>query len=118
MFHHGTTDRPQIGTTEDWYFINPLFEPHPMHLHLVNFQLVNTFSLKKTPDGCIIYELDFFRISGYSLFKGLNNADLCQKLNAMTIADTDALYSYLEANNLFDSFTNKNIGKVYGLNIL
>jgi FtsP/CotA-like multicopper oxidase with cupredoxin domain len=81
MFNMGESDNPKIGTTEDWYIINNIWEPHPMHLHLVNFQVVQTYSLKKTADNCTYYELDFFRFSNYSAFQGLTNSKLCKTLN-------------------------------------
>ena len=32
--------RPRAGTVEHWKFSNPTNHPHPMHLHLVQFQIV------------------------------------------------------------------------------
>ena len=32
---------PKLGTTEKWRFTNPTTHPHPMHLHLVQFQVTN-----------------------------------------------------------------------------
>jgi spore coat protein A len=34
------TEKIQIGTTEDWIIVNPTMNSHPIHLHLVQFQLV------------------------------------------------------------------------------
>jgi spore coat protein A, manganese oxidase len=34
------SETPQVGTTEDWVFVNT-FDSHNMHLHLVQFQLVS-----------------------------------------------------------------------------
>ena len=48
MYGQGASDLPKIGTIEDWYFINTISEAHPMHTHLVNFQVVNKFTLKRT----------------------------------------------------------------------
>lgn len=50
MFDMGASENPKIGTVEDWYFVNTLFEAHPMHFHLVNFQVIQTFSLKMVQD--------------------------------------------------------------------
>jgi len=36
-----TTETPQEGTTEVWEFVNLTADAHPMHLHLVQFQLIN-----------------------------------------------------------------------------
>lgn len=37
----GTTEMPVEGTTEVWQIINTTADAHPMHLHLVQFQLVS-----------------------------------------------------------------------------
>jgi len=34
------TEDPELGTIEDWIIINPTADTHPIHLHLVQFQLV------------------------------------------------------------------------------
>jgi spore coat protein A len=34
------TEEPAVGTTEYWVLINPTGDAHPIHLHLVQFQLV------------------------------------------------------------------------------
>ena len=59
-FHQGRSDYPTIGTTEDWYFINCLRLFHPIHVHLINFQVKKVLSLRRlTPDSlCVLYELD------------------------------------------------------------
>jgi spore coat protein A, manganese oxidase len=36
----GPTETPTAGTIEDWYFINLTPDTHPMHTHLVSFQVV------------------------------------------------------------------------------
>jgi spore coat protein A len=35
-----STERPRVGTVEDWYFINLTPDTHPMHVHLFTFQVV------------------------------------------------------------------------------
>ena len=40
-----TTETPQEGTTEVWEFVNLTADAHPMHLHLVQFQLLNRQAL-------------------------------------------------------------------------
>jgi FtsP/CotA-like multicopper oxidase with cupredoxin domain len=35
------TETPILGSTEDWVIVNPLMEAHPIHLHLVQFQIVS-----------------------------------------------------------------------------
>jgi spore coat protein A len=34
------TETPTVGTIEDWYYINLTGDTHPMHAHLVTFQVV------------------------------------------------------------------------------
>jgi len=34
------SEEPELGTTEDWIIVNPTMDPHPIHLHLIQFQLV------------------------------------------------------------------------------
>jgi FtsP/CotA-like multicopper oxidase with cupredoxin domain len=75
MFEDGSTDLPKIGTIDDFYMINNLWEDHPMHIHLINHQAVKAYSLKRLPENpnCTLYTLDFFRFSGLKQFQGLSN---------------------------------------------
>ena len=62
--HHPDSENPQLGTVEDWTFVNliPIL-PHPIHIHLITYQLVKDYELKFIADGlsvCMYYELDFF----------------------------------------------------------
>ena len=43
------TELPKVGTTEDWVIVNPTADTHPIHLHLVQFQVVSRqgFNVKK-----------------------------------------------------------------------
>lgn len=43
---HNTTENPALGATEVWEVYNPTGETHPIHLHLVQFQVIsrNNFS--------------------------------------------------------------------------
>jgi spore coat protein A len=34
-------ETPKVGTTEIWQFVNLTIDAHPMHMHLVQFQVVN-----------------------------------------------------------------------------
>ena len=36
----GISELPQVGTTEEWIIANPTADTHPIHLHLVQFQVV------------------------------------------------------------------------------
>ena len=40
-FMDPTTDFVKVGTTETWRWINLTVDAHPMHMHLVTFQVVN-----------------------------------------------------------------------------
>ena len=42
------TEKPQVGTTEDWVIVNPTMNSHPIHLHLVQFQLVERQTIAST----------------------------------------------------------------------
>jgi spore coat protein A len=41
------SETPVLGSTEDWIFVNPTIDAHPMHVHLVQFQIVQrqTFNI-------------------------------------------------------------------------
>jgi spore coat protein A len=43
------SEQPTVGTTEEWTIVNPTADVHPIHLHLVQFQLVSrqAFQVKK-----------------------------------------------------------------------
>ena len=38
-FDNDITELPRVGTTEEWYFQNITEDTHPIHVHLVEFQL-------------------------------------------------------------------------------
>ena len=46
-----TTETPKAGTVEDWVFINMTADTHPMHMHLVTFQVIG-----RTPFDVDAYE--------------------------------------------------------------
>ena len=37
------TETPKVGTIEDWYYVNLTGDTHPMHTHLVTFEVVRRF---------------------------------------------------------------------------
>jgi spore coat protein A len=39
-FEDPTTETPKLGTVEDWVYINVTGDTHPMHTHLVTFQVI------------------------------------------------------------------------------
>ena len=90
MFEMGASDSPQIGTFEDFYMVNTLWERHPMHIHLINFQTVATYTLKSIPlnVNCTLYMLDYFRLSGLSELQ-LSNLDLCNYLWNLNATQVD-----------------------------
>jgi spore coat protein A len=40
-WHEPVTERPKLNTTEIWEFINETEDTHPMHMHLVRFQILD-----------------------------------------------------------------------------
>lgn len=51
----GGSDNPKIGTTEDWYFINVMGVGHPIHIHLINYQIISRSTLKQFNGQCTYY---------------------------------------------------------------
>jgi len=53
------SELPAQGTTEDWVIVNPTADTHPIHLHLIQFQLVSRqpFQVKK-------YQTDWTALNG------------------------------------------------------
>ena len=39
-FDEPPTETPRVGTVEDWVYVNLTGDTHPMHLHLVTFQVI------------------------------------------------------------------------------
>ena len=35
------TENPAVGTTEEWDIVNPTMDTHPIHLHLIQFEVLN-----------------------------------------------------------------------------
>jgi spore coat protein A len=42
------SETPALGATEDWVIVNPTADTHPIHLHLVQFQLISRQSIDIT----------------------------------------------------------------------
>ena len=40
-WHEPVTETPKLNTTEIWEFVNLTEDTHPMHLHLVRFQILD-----------------------------------------------------------------------------
>ncbi len=50
-FDEPATETPRVGTVEDWVYVNLTGDTHPMHMHLVTFQVVG-----RTPFAAEAYE--------------------------------------------------------------
>jgi spore coat protein A, manganese oxidase len=50
-FDAPTTENPRVGTVEDWVYVNVTGDTHPMHTHLVTFQVIG-----RTPFDAEAYE--------------------------------------------------------------
>ena len=59
------TELPKIGTTEDWTFVNLTDDTHPMHVHLVQFQLV-----KRQDFYADTYNTDWLKLNSSGLTDG------------------------------------------------
>ncbi len=53
------SENPQVGSTEDWVIVNPMMEVHPIHLHLIQFQVVSRQSFDATS-----YMAEWTRLNG------------------------------------------------------
>ena len=40
-WHEPTTEFPKLNSTEIWEFVNQTEDTHPMHIHLVRFQILD-----------------------------------------------------------------------------
>lgn len=40
-WHQPVTEKPVLNTTEIWNFVNPTDDSHPIHLHLIRFQVLD-----------------------------------------------------------------------------
>ena len=57
------SEKPELGTTEDWVIVNPTMDQHPIHLHLIQFQLVQ----RETFDS-VVYLEDWTALNGVPPF--------------------------------------------------
>jgi hypothetical protein len=51
---HDITEYPQLGTVEIWRYINDSGVSHPMHMHLVMFQVLDRDGFTTGPGGVVI----------------------------------------------------------------
>jgi spore coat protein A, manganese oxidase len=54
-----TSETPELGSTEDWVIANPTSSAHPIHLHLVQFQIVSRQTFNDTA-----YMADWVALNG------------------------------------------------------
>jgi spore coat protein A len=63
LFRDPVTERVSVGTTEIWEFYNTTADAHPVHLHLVNFRI-----LEREPfSGTIVQKTNSDGSSGFKL---------------------------------------------------
>jgi spore coat protein A len=53
-FDDPSTENPTLNTVEEWVFINTTGDVHPMHLHLVQFQVVERRKVELAEDGSLV----------------------------------------------------------------
>jgi spore coat protein A len=54
-----TSELPKLGSTEQWIIVNPTADTHPIHLHLVQFQLVSRQMMDTAK-----YQTDWMTLNG------------------------------------------------------
>jgi len=74
MWDAAISETPQLGTTEEWILVNPTMDVHPIHLHLIQFQLVQRQTLNSDA-----YYTDWISLNGTPPFsaptKGVSNIE-------------------------------------------
>ena len=58
------SEKPELGATEEWVIVNPTMDAHPIHLHLVQFQLVK----RQTFSALSSYLKDWISLNGQPPF--------------------------------------------------
>jgi spore coat protein A len=58
-FEQAATETPKVGAVEDWVYINLTGDTHPMHTHLVMFQVIG-----RTPFDAVAYQAAYGGPSG------------------------------------------------------
>jgi spore coat protein A len=58
-FEDATTETPKAGTVEDWVYVNLTGDTHPMHTHLVTFEVVG-----RTPFDAAAYQSAYGGLNG------------------------------------------------------
>jgi FtsP/CotA-like multicopper oxidase with cupredoxin domain len=60
-WHSPTTENPALNDTEEWHIANVTGDAHPIHLHLVNFQVVSRHAIvwdSRTNDDDRVLDVD------------------------------------------------------------
>jgi FtsP/CotA-like multicopper oxidase with cupredoxin domain len=55
-WHAAVTENPRLGDTETWELYNFTADAHPIHLHLVRFNVVNRQALASNDEGEVVAE--------------------------------------------------------------
>jgi len=58
-WHVGVSEMPVVGTTEEWRIVDLTMDTHPIHLHLVQFQVV-----ARIPIDAMAYQMDWEMMNG------------------------------------------------------
>lgn len=72
------SEMPKLGSTEDWIIVNPTMENHPIHVHLVQFQVVSRQS---------------FDVNAYMGAWLENNGDPPLNHTTVNVASMDSFYT-------------------------
>ena len=75
MWDGMVSETPKNGSTEDWYFVNLTGDAHPMHLHLVQFNIMSRQNFNATK-----YMADWLKLNQ----AGLTNGQLPFKMTWQT----------------------------------
>jgi FtsP/CotA-like multicopper oxidase with cupredoxin domain len=73
-------ETPQVGTVEDWVYINMTGDTHPMHTHLVTFQVIG-----RTPFDAEAYEEAYGGPDGVP--GGIDPTPICDRPDAAARPD-------------------------------
>jgi spore coat protein A, manganese oxidase len=77
-FADSVTEKPELGTTEIWQYVNATADVHPMHKHLVNFQ---------------VYERQPFDVNHYMMTKQVVYTGPIEGPDAQEVGRRDMVYT-------------------------
>ena len=58
LWHDPITENPTLGSTEVWELFNATADAHPIHIHEVQFQVVNRQALRTDGDGRVVQPVE------------------------------------------------------------